>query len=259
MITRQHLFLGAVVVGVGLVGCSSDESSSTDSSRATPTTLAAVETEPTAETSAPATTGAGPDSTAPASPPADSSAASAAPDTSSTTPPAGGDSTGSTVSTGSTDPTVTTEGADLATQEFAVSWEDALATAQPSFDGDLRSLQLGWENGPFAYTIELLSDSEEYETRIGADTGDVVSEEIESIEGEDQAEKGTEKFDPTSVIAWNDALATAQQQVSDGRVVEWKLEGTSAGPQYEFDIGNVRDDVEVTIDATTGGVVETDD
>ncbi|WP_170931480.1 PepSY domain-containing protein [Aeromicrobium sp. PE09-221] len=64
-------------------------------------------------------------------------------------------------------PTRTTT--DLADTDVALSWRDAVALAQESFDGDLASIELDDGREGLVYTIELVSADEEYETVIGAD------------------------------------------------------------------------------------------
>ncbi|MGO1770703.1 MAG: PepSY domain-containing protein [Microbacterium sp.] len=153
----------------------------------------------------------------------------------------------------------TERGADLATTEFAVSWEDALDTAQSGFDGQLAEIAFDWQRDRYAYTVELVSDSDEYEVRVDAESGETFDERTEAIESDDADETQREVVDVDAVVSWDDALATALD-AQDGSVSEWKLEGTERGSQYQFDIETGSgDDAEVTIDAETGDLLETDD
>lgn len=67
-----------------------------------------------------------------------------------------------------------------------------------------------------------------------------------------------EIFDPTSVIDLQQATSAALGEV-EGQITEWKLEGSSRGTFFEFEIlpGDGRDDVDVRVDATSAAVVET--
>lgn len=143
--------------------------------------------------------------------------------------------------------------ADLATAQFAVRWQDAVKAAQDDFSGKLSEVGMDTERTPASYKVELVSKSEEYEVLVDAETGALAHPRTEKIDADDVAEKQNETVDPQKVIPWDDALATALD-VHGGPVVEWKLEGTRRGPQYQFDIGSGADDVEVTIDAITGDV-----
>lgn len=158
---------------------------------------------------------------------------------------------------GSTDSTA--RGADLATTAFAVSWDDAVDTAMGNFEGKLAELELDWNRDRYVYKIELVSDTEEYEVRIDADTGELVGEKTEKIESDDLAEKQAEIIDLDAIVSWDEALATALD-AQNGTVNEWKLEGTEHGPQYEFDVDDDSgEDYEVTIDARTGELIGIDD
>lgn len=153
----------------------------------------------------------------------------------------------------------TERGADLATARFAVSWDDAVDTARGNFDGELAEVGLDWTRDRYAYKIELVSDAEEYEVPIDADTGEQFGERTEKIESDDLAEKQAEVVDADDVVPWKEALATALDARS-GTVNEWKLEGTKHGPQWEFDVdGESGEDFEVTVDALTGELIGADD
>lgn len=86
----------------------------------------------------------------------------------------------------------------------------------------------------------------------------MIDESTESLDTEVLAEKSAEVFDPSTVVSWDVALAVAQEQ-REGIVVEWKLKGASSGPRYQFEIGSGDDDVDVTIDAITGALLDLDD
>ncbi|SEB45779.1 Uncharacterized membrane protein YkoI [Paramicrobacterium humi] len=151
------------------------------------------------------------------------------------------------------------EDTDLATAEFSLSWEDALDQAKQKFDGDVSSIELGWESTQFVYTVKLLSDTEEYKTLIGADSGEVLNEETEAMDKDDVAEKSAEVIDISKIVPWTKARDAALDAVT-GRIDEWKLEGTGKGPHYQFDIApGAGHDIEVTIAAYTGEVVSQGD
>lgn len=148
---------------------------------------------------------------------------------------------------------------DLAAAEFDVTWKDALATAQDRFAGDPTSIGLDWETSEFAYTVELVSETEEYEVEISATSGDVVSESTDRLEADDAAEAKAEVFDPSQAVDVKDAMAAAVKKV-DGRVTEWDLDGSARGLFYEVNVQppGGADDSEVHVDARTGEVVGAD-
>lgn len=147
---------------------------------------------------------------------------------------------------------------DLRSTEVSVSWQDAIKAAQDEFDGDPTSVKLEWQRDGLLYTVELVSDTEEYEAKVDPETGEIVREDRENLDSDDRAEAQEDVFDPSEVVDLADAMETALGEV-DGPVTEWQLEGDEDGVFYTFDIGEGRDDVEVTIDALTGEFIEIDD
>lgn len=155
--------------------------------------------------------------------------------------------------------TATLHGADLAITQFATSWLDAVDIAKAQFDGGVTEIELDWNHNRYAYKIELASATDEYEVRIDADTGETISESTESIDADDVASTQAEVIDLSRVVSWEDALASALSAQA-GVVDEWKLEGKSEGPQYEFDIvDDSGEDFEVTLDALTDNVLRVED
>ncbi|MGF3056737.1 PepSY domain-containing protein [Microbacterium sp. YY-01] len=149
-------------------------------------------------------------------------------------------------------------GADLATTNFAVSWEQAVETARAAFDGELTEVELDWSRDRYAYTVELVNNETEYEAVIDATTGEIVREETDSLSSDDAAKKLAKAITVSELISLQDALDAALA-AQPGEVEEWSLEGERSGPVFEFDIDDGNDDYEVTIDARTGKVIEIDD
>lgn len=149
---------------------------------------------------------------------------------------------------------------DLTAEDLDVSWQDALGTAQDAFDGRPTSIELSWETNEWAYSIELVSDTEEYEAEISASSGEVVSESSDRLDDDDAAEAESEVIDTEGLVDVDDAIQAAVDEV-DGRVTEWKLDGSPRGEFFEIDVapGDSGDDVEVTVDARSGEVVDVGD
>ena len=146
---------------------------------------------------------------------------------------------------------------DLADQKFDLTWQDALDQASEKFDGDVSKIELEVENGVYAYKIELLSDTQEFEYEINANTGDVLDEETDDLDQDEaKTERQNKSIDLDQVVSVEDAMTTALGE-QDGRVKEWKLEGKSSGPRYEFDIeqSGSTSDVEIEVDAISGEIV----
>lgn len=145
---------------------------------------------------------------------------------------------------------------DVVEQAPAATAAEALAAAQRLFDGKPTQIALDHRiDGTLEYNIELVSDTEQYQVGLGADTLAVLSEEREPIDpgGDDQQEG----FDLATVVDPNEAAATARQSLP-GVIHEWSLEGDSDGSVvYEFDMvpdgvpAGTEDDVEVRVNALT--------
>lgn len=150
---------------------------------------------------------------------------------------------------------------DLANQKFDLTWKDALDKAKDNFDGDVSKIELEVEGKVYAYKIELLSDTEKYEYEIDANTGDVLEQETDDLDKDEvKSERKNHSIDLDKVISVEDAMKTALGE-QDGRVKEWKIEGKTAGPRYEFDIekSGSTDDVEIKVDAISGDIIRTGD
>lgn len=149
---------------------------------------------------------------------------------------------------------------DLAALEFDVAWQDAVGAAQDAFEGDLIAVELEQERGEWLYTIELTSNTQEFEAKISAESGELVGEEREHLEPDDAAEAADEVIEPDGLISAADAMTAATAEVA-GAVHSWQLDGSWDGTFFDIEIqaSDMPGDVEVTVDAETGDVVEIDD
>ncbi len=160
---------------------------------------------------------------------------------------------------GSDGASVTPVGTDLAITQFAISWLDAVDIAKKQFDGGVTEVELDWNINRYAYKIELVSATEEYEVLIDADTGEKTNQKTERIDADDLATKQSEVIDLDRIVPWEEALAAALAAQA-GIVDEWNLEGRAEGPQYQFDIVDTSgNDFDVILDAMTGKVLRVED
>lgn len=146
--------------------------------------------------------------------------------------------------------------ADLAVTEFKLQWNDAVNVANGRFSGKLTEVGLDWEISQWAYAVELVSDTEEYDVKIGAMDGTILKEETGSLDDDDSRD---DVFDPASVIELRQAKDAALASVA-GRITEWKLEGSDGKVFFEFQIlaDGDDDETDVHVDATNATVVEID-
>lgn len=140
------------------------------------------------------------------------------------------------------------------------SWQEALDAALAEFDGQVITIELELrDSGRLEYEIELISADTEYEVRFDANTLEQISVDRDDL-GSDAENYQNKIFDPAAMIALDDAAEIARG-VQEGTITKWKLDGNDSGRvEYEFEIypPGSRHDVEVTLDATDGTVLEVD-
>lgn len=147
---------------------------------------------------------------------------------------------------------------DLAAQSLEVSWTDAVSAAQQEFDGRLTSLELDSERQGYVYSVDLVSGSEEYEALVSASSGEILRDETESLDGDDAAEAGDEVFELEGLVEPGDAMTAATGE-AEGAARSWSLDREWDGIFYEVEVApSAGDDLDVTIDAESGEVVEVD-
>lgn len=145
----------------------------------------------------------------------------------------------------------------LADASVDVSWEDAVAAAQEAFDGRLISVELDRDRGELVYSVELVSDTEEYEAIVSASSGEIVHEQREPLEADDAAEAAEEVLDTSGLISPEEAMTAATGEI-DGPVKSWKLDRDWQGTFFEVEIAASGNDRDVLVDAVSGEVVEVD-
>lgn len=139
---------------------------------------------------------------------------------------------------------------DLNGYEFEVSLEQALTIAADETGSD-EPYQIGmdWSDGAWVWEIDTMSNGQDWELRINATTGDVREVDMES---EDDDER---PLDLGAVIDHSEAMEIAVREVS-GTVTEWELDWDDNRQEYQIEID---DDIDVTINAETGEVIEVDE
>ncbi len=145
----------------------------------------------------------------------------------------------------------TAEDVDLADTDFAVSAEDALdiSADEVAADGIVHSIELDYSSrhGAWIWNIDTLVGDTDHEVEINADTGDVVDHEQETTDDKEQP------IDLTDPMTFDEALDLARAK-ADGPLREWKLEWDDGRREYQFDLGDLADPQEVTVDVETGKV-----
>lgn len=152
----------------------------------------------------------------------------------------------------------TPSGDDLASQELAIGWTDAVGIATEAFDGRLVSLELDSDDGRLAYSVGLASATDEFEAVIDPTSGEILREERDRMDEDDAQEVDGEAFELHGLISPAEAMTIATDEVP-GAVRSWSFDRSWGGIMFDVEVSAADDDREVSIDATTGKVTEIDD
>lgn len=158
-------------------------------------------------------------------------------------------------------PSQTSQAVDLYDKTFPVTWKQALEKARKDFSGDVAGVKLESDRGVYQYKIELISDTKSYEVEIDATSGQQISAETEKLDADEVGtERKQERIDLDKIITVRAAMESARA-VEDAPIVEWKLDSSRNGPQYEFEVAPSAggEDHDIDVDALTGKVIPNHD
>lgn len=134
--------------------------------------------------------------------------------------------------------------------------DEAVSAAQENFDGDLVELELDQEGGDWVYNVSMENESEEYEVRLLADDLSIMNEQTENNDDSDM----NDGFAYEDAIPHEEAVQTAIDEVG-GELEGWTLDRDDGQLEYDVEMVNTDsgNDMDVTINAESGEVIETDD
>lgn len=137
-------------------------------------------------------------------------------------------------------------------KEFKVSLDDAVNKFKEAFkvDGiEVSSLEFDEDDGKYVYDIQGFKDDEEFEAKIDAESGEVLSKE----QDKDDDKEDDKAIDFTKVKAPKEAMEKALEN-NKGYVKSYELDFNDQGKLvYEIDVEN-GDDVE--LDAETLDIIQ---
>ena len=138
--------------------------------------------------------------------------------------------------------------------EVGKTMEEAVDIFYDHFKDDsinIKSIKLDFFNEALDYVIEGFKDGNEYELRIAATNGEIIEEKTDK--DDDTNEKA---LDLKNIITAQEAMEKALEGQKEGAwVVEYELEIDDGKAVYDIDI---EDGEDVTIDATSGEIIERD-
>ena len=138
-------------------------------------------------------------------------------------------------------------------KEFAISLEDAVDKFKETFDDpsiEISSVELSEDDGKYAYDIQGFKENYEYEAKIDAESGEIISKEEEQDDDNDDKDDDV-AIDFVEIISPKEAMEKALEN-NKGYVKSYEIDHDDDRLVYEIDIED-GDDVE--LDAKTGDIL----
>jgi uncharacterized membrane protein YkoI len=140
-----------------------------------------------------------------------------------------------------------------AASQSKIDLEQALLLANKAVKGDIVSVGYDQEdrtvNGN--YEIKIITNNNEQEVKVHANTGKVTKEEVERLDKEDMAEYKAMK---QAKLTLTQAISKANQTLK-GTVLEAEFETDFGKPVYKVEIGKDNQVYKIVVDSTTGNII----
>ncbi len=141
--------------------------------------------------------------------------------------------------------------ADLADVDFDTDAQAAIDKSTDEVgDGTVHAIELEWDDEDYdawVWSVKTLVGTTDHKVKINADTGEILAQESDDTDDKEEA------IDLTSPMTPQDAQQKALAE-QDGAIRSWKLEFDDGRRTYEFDIGDIDNTTEVTVDVDSGEV-----
>ena len=141
----------------------------------------------------------------------------------------------------------------VAAAQSKISLEQAIVIAQKTIKGDVVSADFEQhdhsEGGD--YDINIVASNTEYEVKVDANSGKVLSSKREKLDKKDMAEYNAMKKSETSL---NQAIKKANQSVK-GKVIEAGFDMDFGKPAYKIEIIKGTQVHKVVVDSMTGKII----
>ncbi len=145
---------------------------------------------------------------------------------------------------------MTAEDADLADVDFQTDAQAAIdKSADAVGDGIVHAIELEWDEdySAWVWSVKTLVDTTDNKVKINADTGEILKQESDDTDDKEEA------IDLSSPLTPEDAQQQALAK-QDGAIRSWKLQFDDGRREYQFDIGDLDNTTEVTVDVDSGDV-----
>jgi uncharacterized membrane protein YkoI len=132
-----------------------------------------------------------------------------------------------------------------------VDLDQAIDNASKAQAGTITSIELDSQNGKAYYDVEVNDEKNEYDLRVNADDGTV-----DAKKDNDDADDNNQAAQPKVDI--KTAAKTALTQEKGAVLTDISLDEEDGKFVYEVELRNGKEEIEVTIDAETGGITYTE-
>ncbi|MDE4455031.1 PepSY domain-containing protein [Psychrobacter sp. DAB_AL62B] len=141
----------------------------------------------------------------------------------------------------------------VAAAQSKISLEQAIVIAKKTIKGDVVSADFDQHDHSAGgnYEVKIVANNTEYEVKIDANSGKVLSNKQEKLDKEDIAEYNAMKKSKTSL---NQAIKKANQSVK-GKVIEAGFDMDFGKPAYKVEIVKGTQVHKVVIDSMTGKII----
>ncbi|WP_201556991.1 PepSY domain-containing protein [Psychrobacter sp. 72-O-c] len=141
----------------------------------------------------------------------------------------------------------------VAAVQSKISLQQAIAIGNKTVKGDLVSVEFDQNDYSAGgkYEIKTVASNTEYEIKIDANTGKVLSAKQEQLDKEDMAEYNAMK---RAKVSLNQAMQTAAQSIN-GKVIEAEFDVDNGKSVYEIKVAKGNQVHKVVIDSMTGKVM----
>ncbi|MBC1481911.1 PepSY domain-containing protein [Listeria sp. FSL L7-1485] len=149
---------------------------------------------------------------------------------------------------------------NLQNKDFDMSYEDAVnAFKEKHSDAEISSIELEKNLGKYVYTVDGISDDNEYEMKFNAETKEQLSDETDRLDGEDAGgvEKANEKLDLDGIKTPKEAMDKAVSEQA-GEVTSWTIERELDTTYYEVTVRQDNNKYEIKLNAKTLDVLQTE-
>ncbi|MBC1636595.1 PepSY domain-containing protein [Listeria welshimeri] len=149
---------------------------------------------------------------------------------------------------------------NLQNKNFDMSYEDAVSAFKDKHsDAEISGVELEKNLGKYVYTIEGISNDNEYEMKFNAETKEQMSDETDKLDQEDAGgvEKENEKLNLDGIKTPKEAMDKAISSQA-GDVTSWNIERELDTTYYEVTVKQDNNKYDIKLNAKTLEVLQTE-